>query len=267
MPHHRIIAMFTLRSVGVTARTKAPIWTIESAARMLGTDKSRGYSLEMICADFLAGAHLDNGDPEVLLHSISPTTSSCPANNSRLSSKTCVRRRPENDPPQSRLPATGPLMLSTQYSVKIVIICPRGTPQARQHEAELVSVLTGSPSKPLLKTWHLVALFGRNDILPPFGYPDQTNPGPGPVKRSFPECKWSISGRDFAAIRFCLAGLFVGLFAWLWPTHPLMDTGNANLSSNEPEIVTSVQRIVNGPIKECHAAVSQRGAPSFPPRS
>jgi hypothetical protein len=34
-----------------------------------------------------------------------------------------------------------------------------------------------------------------------------------------------------------------------WPTHPLMDTGNANFSSNEPEIVTSVQRIVNGPIK------------------
>jgi hypothetical protein len=44
---------------------------IETAARMLGTDKSRGYCLEMICADFLAGAHLDNGDPEILLHSIS----------------------------------------------------------------------------------------------------------------------------------------------------------------------------------------------------
>jgi hypothetical protein len=38
---------------------------------MLGTDKSRGYCLEMICADFLAGAHLDNGNPEILLHSIS----------------------------------------------------------------------------------------------------------------------------------------------------------------------------------------------------
>ena len=44
---------------------------IETAARMLGTDKSRGYCLEMICADFLAGAHLDNGDPEILLNSIS----------------------------------------------------------------------------------------------------------------------------------------------------------------------------------------------------
>jgi hypothetical protein len=44
---------------------------IETAALMLGSDKSRGYCLEMICADFLAGAHLDNGNPEILLSSIS----------------------------------------------------------------------------------------------------------------------------------------------------------------------------------------------------
>ena len=44
---------------------------IETAALMLGSDKSRGYCLEMICADFLAGASLDNSDPEVLLQSIS----------------------------------------------------------------------------------------------------------------------------------------------------------------------------------------------------
>jgi hypothetical protein len=31
---------------------------IETAGLMLGTDKSRGYCLEMICADFLAGANL-----------------------------------------------------------------------------------------------------------------------------------------------------------------------------------------------------------------
>ena len=43
---------------------------IETAALMLGSDKSRGYCLEMICADFLAGAHLDNGNPEMLLQSI-----------------------------------------------------------------------------------------------------------------------------------------------------------------------------------------------------
>ena len=42
---------------------------IETAALMLGTDKSRGYCLEMICADFLAGANLDNGDPDILLRS------------------------------------------------------------------------------------------------------------------------------------------------------------------------------------------------------
>jgi hypothetical protein len=36
---------------------------------MLGTDKSRGYCLEMICADFLAGANLENDNLEVLLQS------------------------------------------------------------------------------------------------------------------------------------------------------------------------------------------------------
>ena len=44
---------------------------IETAALMLGSDKSRGYCLEMICADFLAGAHLDGGgNPEILLRSL-----------------------------------------------------------------------------------------------------------------------------------------------------------------------------------------------------
>ena len=43
---------------------------IETAGLMLGTDKSRGYCLEMICADFLAGANLDNQDPETLLFSM-----------------------------------------------------------------------------------------------------------------------------------------------------------------------------------------------------
>jgi hypothetical protein len=44
---------------------------IDTAGLMLGSDKSRGYCLEMICADFLAGAHLDNGNPEILVNSIS----------------------------------------------------------------------------------------------------------------------------------------------------------------------------------------------------
>jgi len=40
---------------------------LETAALMLGSDKSRGYCLEMICADFLAGANLETGNPELLL--------------------------------------------------------------------------------------------------------------------------------------------------------------------------------------------------------
>jgi hypothetical protein len=31
---------------------------LETASLMLGSDKSRGYCLEMICEDFLAGANL-----------------------------------------------------------------------------------------------------------------------------------------------------------------------------------------------------------------
>jgi hypothetical protein len=54
-------------------KTQIPIieQAIETAALMLGKDKSRGYCLEMICADFLAGASLDNEDPSVLLQSMS----------------------------------------------------------------------------------------------------------------------------------------------------------------------------------------------------
>jgi hypothetical protein len=43
---------------------------IETAGLMLGTDKSRGYCLEMICADFVAGANLENGNSQALLQSI-----------------------------------------------------------------------------------------------------------------------------------------------------------------------------------------------------
>ena len=48
---------------------------IETAALMLGSDKSRGYCLEMICADFLAGAHASGGDPNVILNAILRTYS------------------------------------------------------------------------------------------------------------------------------------------------------------------------------------------------
>ncbi len=42
---------------------------LETASLMLGSDKSRGYCLEMICADFLAGAHADEANPSTLLMS------------------------------------------------------------------------------------------------------------------------------------------------------------------------------------------------------
>jgi len=44
---------------------------LETAALMLGTDKSRGYCLEMICADYLAGAALEKSVSQLP----SPTTS------------------------------------------------------------------------------------------------------------------------------------------------------------------------------------------------
>jgi len=43
---------------------------LETAGLMLGTDKSRGYCLEMICADFLAGASLEDAHPQILPQSI-----------------------------------------------------------------------------------------------------------------------------------------------------------------------------------------------------
>jgi hypothetical protein len=54
-------------------RSQIPVieQAIETAAMMLGSDKSRGYCLEMICADFLAGACMDGNNPDLLLQSIS----------------------------------------------------------------------------------------------------------------------------------------------------------------------------------------------------
>jgi hypothetical protein len=40
---------------------------LETAALMLGSDKSRGYCLEMICADFLAGVNSESGNQDALL--------------------------------------------------------------------------------------------------------------------------------------------------------------------------------------------------------
>lgn len=43
---------------------------LETASLMLGSDKSRGYMLEMICADFVAGATAESDDPDALMHSL-----------------------------------------------------------------------------------------------------------------------------------------------------------------------------------------------------
>jgi hypothetical protein len=43
---------------------------LETAALMLGSDKSRGYCLEMICADFLAGASLETDKQGALLSAV-----------------------------------------------------------------------------------------------------------------------------------------------------------------------------------------------------
>ena len=51
---------------------------LETAALMLGSDKSRGYMLEMICAEFLAGANLDTGNSEVLITSLDRLFDSIP---------------------------------------------------------------------------------------------------------------------------------------------------------------------------------------------
>jgi hypothetical protein len=53
-------------------RSQLPVieQALETAGLMLGTDKSRGYCLEMICADFLAGANLDAPNSKSFLHAV-----------------------------------------------------------------------------------------------------------------------------------------------------------------------------------------------------
>jgi hypothetical protein len=107
---------------------------IETAALMLGSDKSRGYCLEMICADFLAGASIDGGNPEILLQSISryykflpspaPTppeqNTRSPASESRTSNAaggSGARRLRESDTPKySRIPCWTTSRLSSAAS-------------------------------------------------------------------------------------------------------------------------------------------------------
>jgi hypothetical protein len=43
---------------------------LETGAQLLGSDKSRGYWLEMICAGFLAGVSLEAGNRDAVLPSL-----------------------------------------------------------------------------------------------------------------------------------------------------------------------------------------------------
>jgi len=56
---------------------------LETTARMLGSDKSRGYCLEMICADFLAGANLEVANSDELLCSAKRLCKFLPADEKR----------------------------------------------------------------------------------------------------------------------------------------------------------------------------------------
>jgi hypothetical protein len=44
---------------------------LETAGLMLGRTDSRGYCLEMICADFLAGADIEDGSSKPMLLALS----------------------------------------------------------------------------------------------------------------------------------------------------------------------------------------------------
>ena len=61
---------------------------IETAALMLGSDKSRGYCLEMICADFWPEPTWTTGIREHCCFRCCDSSDSCQKTKSRLSSKT-----------------------------------------------------------------------------------------------------------------------------------------------------------------------------------
>ena len=59
---------------------------------LLGSDRSCGYCLEMICAHFPAGANLGNGDPEPRLFSIRGSSTFCPESRGMHFLETSARR-------------------------------------------------------------------------------------------------------------------------------------------------------------------------------
>jgi hypothetical protein len=81
---------------------------IETAALMLGSDRSRGYCLEMICADFLAGANLDDGDPEMQLFSMARFFKFLPHEQRQAFLEGLSEKAHESDGPKPPALAAGP---------------------------------------------------------------------------------------------------------------------------------------------------------------
>lgn len=65
---------------------------MDTAARLLGSNKPRGLCLELICADFVTGALLDDENPEILLNSISRYYELLPAKEKQIFAEQITRR-------------------------------------------------------------------------------------------------------------------------------------------------------------------------------
>src|SRR5204863_7019296 len=80
---------------------------------MLGSDRSRSYCLEMICADFLAGANLDSGDPNVLLRALSSAFELVQVSTAKSAASVSADRKGA-DPMKHILPKQVPLRIEKQ---------------------------------------------------------------------------------------------------------------------------------------------------------
>ena len=85
---------------------------LETASLMLGGQKARGYCLEMICADFLAGANLDASGNSILCSWRSIEFTCCSRIPSGRSSCCEFRRRHESSHPSETQTSLGPQFLS-----------------------------------------------------------------------------------------------------------------------------------------------------------
>lgn len=113
---------------------------IETAALMLGSDKSRGYCLEMICADFLAGASLDSGQPDVLLSSIARLFEFLPDEQRQAFAEQITEKRHEPD--------TGKEFPTPPCSTSLRKAAPTSVTPGRMEVPELRRALASRGSPP-----------------------------------------------------------------------------------------------------------------------